>query len=397
MVWIGYLTSIFFWFNLVNSGWERNRNGFGTKRKTFYEVNPLIFVLSSPLHTHPNPHFLLYFICHIAQNLFNLEDHNLFETEMRNYKFRLSAVIPSEWFHKLKNMTKPRKKHPLPSYSLNTTNKKKKPTSESKSLPRSYFSNRSHTSLESKTLQISPRNSLHKIQSKRKTVYKPSSPSSSSLSTDLNKNKIKFVRNQDSSATSSNLKFSSSADDIIIDMNNRDFKKKAFKEIKAFDATEKACSASKRTKESRKSHHLSVKVKSKEIEDEEEDACRIKRKHQKPLVSSGRRSSSANSPRIKLRVSSPKIQVSPRRSKPRSQSRQVLDSFAVIKSSFDPMKDFRESMVEMIAENNIIASKDLEDLLACYLALNPKEYHDLIIKVFVQVWLQLINSTFVFK
>ncbi|KAL1202059.1 Transcription repressor OFP4 [Cardamine amara subsp. amara] len=305
---------------------------------------------------------------------------------MRKYKFRLSAVIPNEWFHKLKSMTKPRKQHPLPSFSLNTT-KKKKTTSESNSLPLSYFSYRSHTSSESKTLQMSPRNSLHK----RKTVYKPSPPSSSSLSTDFNKKKIKFLRNQDSSAASSNLKFSSSADDIVIEMNNRDFKKKMLKEIKVFDSTEKACYASNRNKESRKTHHLSVKAKNKE---KEEDACRINKKHQKTLVSNGRRSSSANSPRIKLRVCSPKIQVSPRKSNPRSQSRQVVDSYAVIKSSVDPMKDFRESMVEMIAENNIIASKDLEALLACYLALNPKEYYDLIIKVFVQVWLQVINSTF---
>jgi uncharacterized protein (TIGR01568 family) len=62
---------------------------------------------------------------------------------------------------------------------------------------------------------------------------------------------------------------------------------------------------------------------------------------------------------------------------------------AVVKSSFDPQKDFRESMMEMIVENNIKASKDLEDLLACYLSLNSDEYHDLIIKVFKQIWFDL--------
>jgi uncharacterized protein (TIGR01568 family) len=64
---------------------------------------------------------------------------------------------------------------------------------------------------------------------------------------------------------------------------------------------------------------------------------------------------------------------------------------AVVKSSFDPQKDFRESMVEMIVENNIKASKDLEDLLACYLSLNSDEYHDLIIKVFKQIWFDLTD------
>ncbi|KAJ6913382.1 DUF623 domain containing protein [Populus alba x Populus x berolinensis] len=48
-------------------------------------------------------------------------------------------------------------------------------------------------------------------------------------------------------------------------------------------------------------------------------------------------------------------------------------------------------MVEMIVENNIKASKDLEDLLACYLSLNSDEYHDLIIKVFEQIWFDLTD------
>ncbi|KAH0932452.1 hypothetical protein HID58_009569 [Brassica napus] len=63
-----------------------------------------------------------------------------------------------------------------------------------------------------------------------------------------------------------------------------------------------------------------------------------------------------------------------------------------VKRSADPKKDFRESMVEMIEENNIRASKDLEDLLACYLSLNPKEYHDLIIHVFEQIWRQFTKT-----
>ncbi|CAA7026375.1 unnamed protein product [Microthlaspi erraticum] len=305
---------------------------------------------------------------------------------MRDYKLRLPAMIPSEWFHKLKNMTKLREKHPPPPYSLNTTKTKKHSSHDSKSLPLSLSSYLS-TPLESKILQVPPRNSLHVIQSKRKTVYKPSPPSSSSVSSGFNKNKIKFLRNQDSS----NLELSSSADDIIIDMNNRGFKKKMFREIKVFDSTEKACPASNRNKESRKTHHLSVKVNNKEKE--EKEACRMQKNYQKALVSSGRRSS-ANSPRIKLRVSSPRIQVSAQRIRSRSQSKQVLDSFAVMRSSLDPKKDFRESMVEMIVENNIRASEDLKDLLACYLSLNPNEYHDLIVKVFVQVWVEVINSTF---
>ncbi|RDX97309.1 Transcription repressor OFP1, partial [Mucuna pruriens] len=100
---------------------------------------------------------------------------------------------------------------------------------------------------------------------------------------------------------------------------------------------------------------------------------------------------SVSSPGVRLRVHSPRIATRKGRksvsSTASSASRRSLsDSFAIVKSSFDPQKDFRESMVEMIVENNIRASKDLEDLLACYLSLNSDEYHDLIIKVFKQIW-----------
>nr|GME08792.1 transcription repressor OFP1-like [Ipomoea batatas] len=93
---------------------------------------------------------------------------------------------------------------------------------------------------------------------------------------------------------------------------------------------------------------------------------------------------SGNSPGggVKLRTNSPRIIGGNRRilQGRRSTSIAAAKSFAVVKSSKDPQRDFRESMVEMIVENNIRASKDLENLLACYLSLNSNEYHDLIIK-----------------
>lgn len=69
--------------------------------------------------------------------------------------------------------------------------------------------------------------------------------------------------------------------------------------------------------------------------------------------------------------------------------RTCLDSFAIIKSSFDPQRDFRDSMIEMIIEKRIRKREDLEELLACYLTLNCDEYHHLIVKVFQQVWFEL--------
>ncbi|XP_022760956.1 transcription repressor OFP2-like [Durio zibethinus] len=141
------------------------------------------------------------------------------------------------------------------------------------------------------------------------------------------------------------------------------------------------------TKFQEKNAHCSLSVK---VVEEERPTVKENNKNISPV-----RKFSVNSPGIRLRTNSPKIasrriQGHARKSVSSSSSsrsrRSLSDSFAVVKSSCDPQRDFRESMVEMIMENNIRASKDLEDLLACYLSLNSDEYHDLIIKVFKQIW-----------
>ncbi|CAI9758838.1 unnamed protein product [Fraxinus pennsylvanica] len=106
-----------------------------------------------------------------------------------------------------------------------------------------------------------------------------------------------------------------------------------------------------------------------------------------------------NSPGLKLRTNSPRLAASRRvqgrkstvSTSSSSSRRSVSESFAIVKSSQNPQREFRESMVEMIVENNITASKDLEELLACYLSLNSDEYHDLIINVFKQIWFDIID------
>ncbi|EHA8591922.1 transcription repressor OFP3 [Cocos nucifera] len=104
--------------------------------------------------------------------------------------------------------------------------------------------------------------------------------------------------------------------------------------------------------------------------------------------------------RLRMRDSSPRLvsnKVQVQRSRKSSElaitAKGLRESFAIIISSSDPQRDFRESMVEMIVENNIRASKDLEELLACYLSLNSKEYHDVIVNVFEQIWFALTNIT----
>lgn len=63
----------------------------------------------------------------------------------------------------------------------------------------------------------------------------------------------------------------------------------------------------------------------------------------------------------------------------------------IVKRSADPRRDFKESMVDMIVENDIRRPRDLEELLACYLSLNSDEYHDLIVKVFEEIWVDLTD------
>lgn len=67
----------------------------------------------------------------------------------------------------------------------------------------------------------------------------------------------------------------------------------------------------------------------------------------------------------------------------------IYNSLAVVKSSFNPQQDFRDSMMEMIEEKGIRQREELEELLACYLTLNCDEHHHLIINVFQQVWFEL--------
>ncbi|KAL5732187.1 Transcription repressor ofp5 [Ranunculus cassubicifolius] len=68
--------------------------------------------------------------------------------------------------------------------------------------------------------------------------------------------------------------------------------------------------------------------------------------------------------------------------KAKKKTRPPLESLAVKKNSFDPQKDFKDSMMEIIVERGIRKPEELENLLACYLSLNSDEYHDHIVKAF---------------
>ncbi|KAJ1285988.1 hypothetical protein BS78_03G319600 [Paspalum vaginatum] len=111
------------------------------------------------------------------------------------------------------------------------------------------------------------------------------------------------------------------------------------------------------------------------------------------------RRSVSSARRLKTRANTPRLASSKKcrppataaRSPARATPPPLAESFAVVKSSRDPRRDFRESMEEMITQNGIRTAADLEDLLACYLALNAAEYHDLIVEVFEHIWVTLSN------
>nr|AFK39721.1 unknown [Lotus japonicus] len=64
----------------------------------------------------------------------------------------------------------------------------------------------------------------------------------------------------------------------------------------------------------------------------------------------------------------------------------VKDTFAGVKRSSDPHRDFRTSMGEMIVEKQIFSPADLENFLQCFFFLNSNHHHQIIVEVFTEIW-----------
>ncbi|KAK6936262.1 Ovate protein family, C-terminal [Dillenia turbinata] len=69
-----------------------------------------------------------------------------------------------------------------------------------------------------------------------------------------------------------------------------------------------------------------------------------------------------------------------------SQSPKISGCLSVVKESNDPYFDFRNSMLQMILENNIYSGDDLQELLTCFLRLNSADHHETIIQAFQEIW-----------
>uniref|UniRef100_A0ACD5YBM9 Uncharacterized protein n=1 Tax=Avena sativa TaxID=4498 RepID=A0ACD5YBM9_AVESA len=83
------------------------------------------------------------------------------------------------------------------------------------------------------------------------------------------------------------------------------------------------------------------------------------------------------------------------RSRRARRRRWLRESLVVVKESAEPEEDFLASMAEMIAANEDVRAspRGLEELLACYLALNAAEHHRAIVGAFARAWLALDTTT----
>lgn len=67
------------------------------------------------------------------------------------------------------------------------------------------------------------------------------------------------------------------------------------------------------------------------------------------------------------------------------------ESVITAMASDDPYQDFRESMKEMVEAHRLKEWPQLEELLHCYLSLNEKETHKIIILAFVDLLMHIMS------
>ncbi|CAL4947432.1 unnamed protein product [Urochloa decumbens] len=126
--------------------------------------------------------------------------------------------------------------------------------------------------------------------------------------------------------------------------------------------------------------------------DEENKRPRSRRRRRHRVVTGRRSFSSAKAPGGGARLT-PVVRVRSPRPSISAAAVSELERFAVVRRTRDPQREFRASMVQMIASKRMVGRpEELETLLACYLSLNADEHHDCIVKVFRQVWFELNNN-----
>lgn len=348
---------------------------------------------------------------------------------MGNHRFKLSDMMPNAWFYKLRDMSKVR-----------SHNHAKKNTQSSTPVPRNsfHYATRADTKLcilpRNPKFHDPPRKSSSKKRAKRKTIYMPSprkiAPSEPEIPVWLKPGNIQDYydgptspdradfpesplsglfqcsdsfdddhHNPDQSYLSPcSCKLSSSAADIIIDVDETSYGVINMDRLTEFDMISEPDLPPIQTKpgkQQQQQQHVVVSLEESTIFNNTSIKFPIEkaRRNKRSSTSPGSRKSFSGGVRIRgsgRKHGSRKVEGRHRKSaKEEKKGMFYTESFAIVKASIDPEKDFRESMMEMIMENNIRNSKDLEELLACYLSLNSNQYHDLIIKAFEQIWFNM--------
>ncbi|KAJ4772921.1 transcription repressor [Rhynchospora pubera] len=253
---------------------------------------------------------------------------------MGKHKFKLSDLIPNSWLYKLKDMNKPPKNH------NSFTNKRNQPKLQAISTPKplplpnsqSYLPNRASVYLSTKERDDVDKFPV-KINPKAIDIHFPTETSKK-----INQNPRKLLMQPPVASTP-----------ILSPPYDRDVYTEEDK-LNNFDMLS-------------------------EIQASPEIKLR-------PIKTKGLERDAFGDPPSSPRLRSRRLRVYQTRNP-------LVKGFVVVKSSVNPLMDFRESVMEMIEENGIREAKDFEELLACYLVLNSSEYHAVIIKVFKQIWVDL--------
>ncbi|KAJ6831700.1 transcription repressor OFP2-like [Iris pallida] len=288
---------------------------------------------------------------------------------MGNHRLRLSDMMPNAWFNKL---SQPQRNQPMPTKKTTNPQAQAPPNHHllQPLIPNRDFSSPLHPKAFDTHFPFdSPRKSTTHKQPRRMipAIITSSTTSSSSSSLSISSSCRGSVSDSDSDVHSS----------YCISTKN-DVTAAAFSQL---DLELELELPSIITKPAKKVQTAA-----------EETTVDVKPKKAAPAIRRLRMRTSSTSPRTRTRTSSAaaeKVRVVRKKSG-------LSESFAVVKSTSDPRSDFRESMMEMIVENGLSSSNELEDLLACYLSLNSNEYHHVIVGVFEEIWFD-ISSDFVRK
>ncbi|XP_073022987.1 transcription repressor OFP3-like [Primulina eburnea] len=337
---------------------------------------------------------------------------------MRNHKFRLADMMPNAWFYKLRDMNKTRNQIPF-----HTMIKKKLPpptqipTNSYKYTPESVSLD---TLYNLTKIDDSPTKSSKK-KPKRKSIYRPSPkliiPSvSDDFNCILEPETVVQVHAcfQDAFLESPSSEFEcvdyfdhfsydQSFDDKLDSYSiifSREETSPKIEKVVEFDMISEPKLPRILTKPARQitpaaSPNSENKINSSVDSPTENFSVQPKKTTKTKTNRPGTRKSVSRSRRLKIK--NRKIETCGARKSFSDEKKAYKcfysESFAMVKASFDPEKDFGDSMKEMIVENNIRASRELEELLACYLSLNSSQYHDLIIKAFEQIWFTMPISS----